>query len=148
LLVPLSHCFAHVHEALTVDQLAAYSQVSRKTLLHWFLNEGWPAPGSVIVWTKLFVAARYLTRSGRTMSAVAETVGLPSATSLRLAFKRYTGLSPKEIRKGGFGMVLRPFIASLAFRPADRPEIRYLLPAGTEPLEVSSLPELNGHYPQ
>lgn len=88
-------------EPLTVARSARQLGVDRKTLLNRLQAVGYPAPAEVRAWCRLFVAARLLERSGRTVESVALQLEFQSGSALRNLLKRHTGLSPKALRSEG-----------------------------------------------
>ena len=103
-------CLAHPVRGRTVAGLAALLGVHRKTLLNQCARDGGPAPAELIGWCRLMLAAHLLATTGQTVESVALELHYPSATALRNAMKRYTGLRAGEVmRDGGLSRVVRAF---------------------------------------
>ena len=95
----------------TVTELADSQACHAKTLRARLRRTGCPPPEQLIVWTRLFQAASLLNDPGRTVEGIAETLGFPSATSLRNQFKRYVGVAPRQVgRRGGVPMLVDVFL--------------------------------------
>src|SRR5581483_2431497 len=60
-----------------------------------------PSLAASISWSRLFVAARLLEDLHRPVGRVALHLGFASGSALRGMLKRYTGLTPGEVRCGG-----------------------------------------------
>jgi AraC-like DNA-binding protein len=103
-------CVQHPEEGRTVTGLARMLGVHRKTLLNQCTREGGPSPGELIGWCRLMLAAHLLAATGQTVEWVALELDYPSATSLRNAMKRYTGLRASDVvKRGGLAAVVRSF---------------------------------------
>src|SRR5437660_1324003 len=81
---PCAYCLMHVRSSLSVEELARAMNVNRKTLLKRFKRSGWPPPSSLIVWTKLLVAASLLEGGRYSVENAAREAGLQSSTAFRL----------------------------------------------------------------
>ena len=88
-------------EPLTVASAAKQLGVDRKTLLNRMQAVHCPSPAEMRAWCRLFVAARLLERSGRTVESVAQQLEFQSGSALRNMLKRYTGLAPNALRAEG-----------------------------------------------
>ena len=121
----LRRCLEHPGEVLTVRQLAEYFGTSRRTLLNHATREALPAPGCLIAWCRLLMAARLLEDPGRSVEQIALSLDFPTATALRNMLRRYTGLRPGEIRaRGGLPCVLNQFKQALALRRGLEPHVQ------------------------
>ncbi len=71
---------------------------------------GLPAVNKLIVWARLFHAARLLESPARTVESVALILEYPSVSALRNQLQRYAGVTPQEVReRGGLHLVLAAF---------------------------------------
>jgi AraC-like DNA-binding protein len=71
---------------------------------------GLPPVNKLIVWVRLFHAARLLDSPARTVENVALVLEYPSVSALRNQLQRYAGVTPQEVReRGGLGLVLAAF---------------------------------------
>ncbi len=103
-------CLTHPVQGRTVAGLAKLLGVHRKTLLNHCARDGGPSPAALIAWCRLMLAAHLLATTGQTVEWVALELEYPSATALRNAMKRYTGLRASEVtRDGGLARVVRAF---------------------------------------
>ena len=110
-------CVMHQPEGNTVAGLARVLGVDRKTLRNYSARFGTPAPGELIGWSRLMMAAQLLTTTGQTVEWVALELHYPSDTSLRNAMKRYTGMRARAVVKGGgLPVVVRAFKRRLRAR--------------------------------
>lgn len=62
----LLHCVEHAHRQLSVEDIAADLNVSRRSLSRWLLRAQWPSPLELIEWGRLFRASlsQWMGRSG------------------------------------------------------------------------------------
>lgn len=86
------------HEPVALHKLAASTGMHERTLRKYCEHKGFPSPQWIIGWARLLVAGFYLEEPGRTIAAVAELLGYPSACALRNQIRRYAGLSPRIAR--------------------------------------------------
>ncbi len=94
--------------------LAGALRISPRTLLRWCDRAGLPPPKRLLLWMRILLAAEFLDDPGRPFSAVAAACGYSSDSGLRLALRRFTGMSPSELReKGAFGAASNAFLAAL-----------------------------------
>jgi AraC-like DNA-binding protein len=96
----LAYCLAHPAGA-TVDGIAHALGIARRTLVSRLATAGLPGPAALITWSRLLVVAHLLEDPARSVDQVAEAIGFPSSTSLRVTCKRYTGLRPLDLRSHG-----------------------------------------------
>jgi AraC-like DNA-binding protein len=107
-------CLENGRRALSVEDVADALAVHRKTLVHRLTGARLPPPSAIIAWCRLVVAARLMEDPGRSVEQVALILDFPSGTSLRNMMKRYTGLTPGEVREnGGARCVLHAFKRAL-----------------------------------
>lgn len=122
----VAYCLEYAHAKTTTDDVARHLGVHRKTLVHRCRVAGLPAPGALLVWVRLMVAASMLEAPGRLVEDVAEALSLRSPSVLRNAFKRYTGRRATELREaGGLAAVIAAFRHPKAYgREAGRRRTR------------------------
>ena len=94
----LDYCLRNSSSPLTVERVARALGVHRKTLVVRCASAGAPPPGTLITWCRLLAAALALEEPGRSVEQVAHSLEFPSGTALRNLFKRYTGMTPMEVR--------------------------------------------------
>lgn len=110
----VEHCLVNPEESHTVARVARAMGVDRKTLLNRCATEGAPAPGTIIAWCLLLLAAALLAPPGVTVERVAIRLNFPSATAFRNMLKRHTGLRPRDLRgEHGIDQVLAQFATRL-----------------------------------
>lgn len=103
-------CLADPLRGRTVGGLASLLGVNRRTLLNQCARAGGPPPAELIGWCRLMMAAHLLATAGQTVERVALELEYPSATALRNAMKRYTGLRAGQVaRDGGLAAVAAAF---------------------------------------
>lgn len=116
----LRYCLEHARQALSVADVASALGVHRKTLVDRLAGASLPTPSAMIAWCRLTLAARMLEDPGRSVEQVALLLDFSSGTALRNMLKRYTGLSPREVREnGGLQCVLHAFRRTLAAPPTQ-----------------------------
>jgi AraC-like DNA-binding protein len=104
----------HAERAPTVSDVARALGVHRKTLVNRLRSAKLPPPSSLIGWCRLFIAARLLEDSLRTVEQVAHELDFPSGAALRNMLRRYTGLRPQDVREaGGLACMLEAFRRSI-----------------------------------
>jgi transcriptional regulator GlxA family with amidase domain len=127
----LSFCVSYPHKAHTVNEVAEALGLSRKTFVNYSARTRMLPPAELLAWSRLCLAAYYLTHSMMTVEAIALQLDFASCTALRNMMKRYTALRAKEVRaQGGLSCVLRRFEAALA---AHRARIAARSPTATSP---------------
>ncbi len=105
----------HSHEPLTVDAVARALGLHRKTLAERCSLSGSLPPQLMLGWCRLLAAAVLLEDRGRLVDHVALELYFASGTAFRNMLKRYTGLSPAELRaKGAITELSRRFRRALA----------------------------------
>ena len=102
----------HAHEDLQVPDLARAVRMSPRALSRELRTRGLPAPRHLLLWGRLFQAARMLDAAGATVEEVAFRLGYATGASLGRAFREQTGVSPTELagREGGVDLVLSSFV--------------------------------------
>ena len=94
----VEYCLTNPEQAHSVDGVARALGVNRKTLVNHCRAEHFPAPGAVVAWCLILLAAGMLAARGVTVERIALQLNFPSATALRNMLKRYTGRRPAELR--------------------------------------------------
>ncbi|WP_207391559.1 helix-turn-helix domain-containing protein [Streptomonospora litoralis] len=94
----LSWAQEHLHEPLTVADLAHRAAVSQATLHRRFRAEVGTTPLAWLTTERVALACRLIERGEVRMAAVARASGLGSAANLRTRMRRSTGLSPAAYR--------------------------------------------------
>ena len=113
----LEYCLRGATTALSTKQLAAALGVPRSTLNRRFKRAGLLSPGSLLMWTRLFLAAQLLERGERTVEDIAKSLRFDSVVSFRRVVRRLARLRPAEIRmNGGIQAILPQFLEALANR--------------------------------
>ncbi|GAB2926698.1 cupin domain-containing protein [Nonomuraea fastidiosa] len=85
--------------AWTVSELAGVSAVSRSTLAARFKRVVGRGPLEYLTGWRIELAAGRLRHGGATMESIAREVGYASVSALSNAFKRVTGLAPRDYRR-------------------------------------------------
>lgn len=89
-----------LHEGdASAASIARQMGISRQTLFRWLKDEGTDY-SSVVNSLRCYLAKQYLQGSGVSLSEVAYLVGFSEGASFTRAFKRWTGITPSEYRKG------------------------------------------------
>lgn len=111
----IRYALEHARQAVTVADAAAALGVHRKTLVDRLATAGLPTPSAMIAWCRLTLAAQMLEDPARSVEQIALLLDFSSAAALRNMLKRYTGLSPREVREnGGLRCVLHALRQTLA----------------------------------
>lgn len=87
--------------AWTVAELAGVAAVSRSTLAARFKQAVGQGPMDYLTGWRIELAADRLRRGDETVAVIAREVGYGSEGALSNAFKRVTGASPRDYRRGG-----------------------------------------------
>lgn len=112
----------HAHDNSRVPQLAQAFGMSPATLNAHLRGARLPTAGRILVWARLFRAARLLEQPGRTVEGVALRLGYASAAAFRRALKRCTGITPSGLTaSGGIRAVLESFLRRELAGDATRP---------------------------
>ena len=91
----------HAHEALTVDAVARALGLHRKTLAERCMLSRSLPPQLMLGWCRMMAAAVLLEDRGRLVDHIALELDFASGTAFRNMLKRYTGLTPAELRAHG-----------------------------------------------
>lgn len=125
----LSAASSIVAEGGQGKDLAKTLHITPRTLTRWCRKAGLPPPKRLLAWMRILLAAEFLDDPGRPVSAVALACGYAADSSLRLALRRFTGLTPTELReRGAFAAASEAFLAAL--EEARAPRQRYRAPSG------------------
>ena len=110
----ITTCLQYGHAEFSVDDLARFLGVHRKTLATRCRMAGLPTPAALTVWLRLMQAATLLDVPGRRVEDVAEALGYRKGNVLRNALKRYTGRRATELRTAEGGALVQLLAAFLA----------------------------------
>ena len=111
----LHWAIAHAEDCPQVPDLARAMRLSPRTLSRELRSRGLPSPRHLLLWGRLFQAARMLEGSDVTVEEVAFRLGYATAASLGRAFREQLGLAPSDLRheEKGIHRVMDAFIHSL-----------------------------------
>ncbi len=102
----------HAMEGPNVGDLAAALGRSPETLGRELRGRNLPPLRRLLLWGRLFHAARLLVADDRSVESVALRLGYSSRTALARALRRETGFPPTEVvRRGGVSCVLEGFLS-------------------------------------
>lgn len=120
----LSAAASIVSEGGQGQDLADELRITPRTLSRWCRRAGLPPPKRLLAWMRILQAAEFLDDPDRPVSAVAAACGYAADSSLRLALRRFTGLTPTEMREqGAFAAASGGFLEALD--EARAPKKRY-----------------------
>lgn len=88
----------HPGEDLSVDTLARRASMSPRNFFRVFVREVRMTPGRFVERVRVEAARRLLEESSRAVPQIAEACGFGSPETLRVAFRRTLGVSPKAYR--------------------------------------------------
>jgi LacI family transcriptional regulator len=94
----LRFIWEHAHEPISVKDLVTVAAMSRRGLHKAFLEQLGRTPGQELQRVRIDRAKRLLAESSHKLEVLAEMCGYQSANSFCVAFKRATGMSPKQYR--------------------------------------------------
>ncbi|MCX8091934.1 MAG: DNA-binding transcriptional regulator [Verrucomicrobiae bacterium] len=94
----LRFIWEHSHEPISVKDLVTVAAMSRRGLHKAFLEHLGRTPGQELQRVRIDHAKRLLAESSHKLEVLAEMCGYQSANSFCVAFKRATGMSPKQYR--------------------------------------------------
>ena len=89
----------HCHEPIGVNDLAKAASMSVRNFHQAFVGNLGRSPGNELHRIRIERAKKLLSDSNEKMDAIAEMCGYESGNSFWVAFKRSTGMSPKEYQK-------------------------------------------------
>jgi len=90
---------ANLHRALTVDALAAQARMSARSFARQFRAQTGTTPHRWLVHQRLLLAQNWLETTDDSVDRIAERVGLQTAATLRLHFRRTFKTSPTAYRR-------------------------------------------------
>jgi len=90
--------FAHFHEPIDIDRLAAKVGMSPRNFARRFKAATGEAPLAYIHRLRINSARHYLESAHRSVREVGQSVGYEDAAFFRQLFRRYSGTSPREYR--------------------------------------------------
>ena len=93
------HIRQHYREKLYLSEIAEPLGVSESHLSHIFHQETGVSIQEYIVRTRIERASNMLRFSQESLSAISDYVGFPSQSYFGAAFKKYTGMTPREYRR-------------------------------------------------
>jgi AraC-like DNA-binding protein len=108
----LEYFFRHARTPPSVGGAAAALQVHRKTLALHCARAGLPSPSALCCWARLILTSHRLEDPGRTTEHGAIEMGFPSGSAFRNMLRRYTGLSPQDLRDRGGSMCLAEMLTT------------------------------------
>jgi AraC-like DNA-binding protein len=98
----------HPDRVTTVRALANAMSLSRNTLFNRCEEANYLSPAELLMWTRLALVAYLMETTGCSVETIANKLAYSSATALRNAMKRYTGLRPSQVRDaGGLACLIR-----------------------------------------
>jgi AraC-like DNA-binding protein len=110
----LAACAELAADAGLARDVAARFGASRRTLVRMAERAALPAPRRLMVWMRVLLAASLLDECSRSGAEVARGCGFASDSGLRRVVGKYTGMSPKELRRrGAFRTAANRFVADL-----------------------------------
>jgi AraC-like DNA-binding protein len=89
------------HGPVSMTRLAAATRMHERTLRKYCDGANLPSPQWIVGWARLLVAAYYLDEPGRTIHSIAELLEFPSAVALANHVRRYTQMTPSNVRAQG-----------------------------------------------
>jgi AraC-like DNA-binding protein len=89
------------HRSLAPADAASLYHAHTNTLRQHLRGAGLPPVNKMIIWARLFHAAHLLAEPARSVESVAFALDFASATALRNELRRYAGMTPAEVRRGG-----------------------------------------------
>ncbi len=112
----LQYCIRNVQAELTASCVASALGISRKTLDRRLVRSLMPTAMRLIGWSRLLVSGHLLEKEECRADWIALEVGFEAGSPFRNMLKRYTGLTPSEVRqRGGFPCVLSAFENALVY---------------------------------
>lgn len=97
----LKMALRNAHQPLTTATLATAAGMHERSLRKYCEDARIPSPQWIIGWARLLMAGHFLDEPGRTIIQVAELLRYPSSCALRNQIRRYSGLSPRQLRVQG-----------------------------------------------
>jgi transcriptional regulator GlxA family with amidase domain len=106
----------HIADALSIEQLAKASAVSRRTFSRLFAKHAKVTPSAFVEQVRVDAARKLLEETDAPLKTVAFNCGFHSATHMRTTFSRRLNITPKAYRERFRGV---PAEAHRAFDPAS-----------------------------
>ncbi|MFN2397826.1 MAG: helix-turn-helix domain-containing protein [Gemmatimonadaceae bacterium] len=120
----VQYCLKNARLKLTVANVAEAIGIRRQAVDKRLRKAGMPSAAKVIVWCRLLQAASLMRFLKLSIERIAIKLGFGSAAGLRNALKRYTGLTPSEVRgRGGMECVLCEFSKVVGTGTIKFPEV-------------------------
>lgn len=94
-----NYIMSHIHNPITVSEIAAYLNIDRSHLSRIFKQETGMSPKQYITDLKLDIAAQNLKKSGITVKEAADSVGYIHQTEFSKAFQKRFGILPSHWKK-------------------------------------------------
>jgi AraC-like DNA-binding protein len=91
----------HAEDAPNAEQMAEALALTPAALARARHDRRLPTPSRLLLWGRLFRAARLLDNPDRSVESAAFRLGYSSASALGRAFRRETGFRPSELRTRG-----------------------------------------------
>lgn len=113
-------CLRRARSAVTVESIARELGIHRRTLVSHFAAAHLPSPSTFVSWCRILHAAHLLMDTGRSVEATALMLDFGSGTALRNMLRRYTGLTPSQVRAhGGHRYVLELLLECIMATPSS-----------------------------
>lgn len=100
----LEYVERHLGEPVTVDDLAVLAHLERTYFTRLFASHFGVPPAKFVLQRRIERAKRLLWETGDTLESIAAALGFADGFHLSKAFKRLTGISPREFRRQPRGM--------------------------------------------
>lgn len=94
----LRYLFDNIHKPISVEDLVRVAGMSRRSLHEAFISHIGRPPGAELHRMRLERAKRMLLDTEEKVEAIASACGYQSGNSFWVAFKQYTGVSPREFQ--------------------------------------------------
>jgi transcriptional regulator GlxA family with amidase domain len=106
----------HLHENLTIEQIASQVNMSSRNFLHVFGREFHIPPGEYLDRVRVEAARKRLEDTDETVEGVATAVGFMSGSTMRRAFLRVLDVTPSDYRARFRPQMLRSNVRSVEER--------------------------------
>jgi len=121
----IDYCLRRSNRVPSIDTVARVVGVHRKTLAVHCARAHLPSPSALLCWKRLILVSQRLEDPGRSTERAAQDAGFPSASAFRNMLRRYTGLSPTDVReRGGSVCLIDLFVARLSGRSSATRAVR------------------------
>jgi len=108
----------HLHEPVTIAELAGRAAMSARTFARRFVQETGTTPQRWLTGQRILLAQQLLEESDATVDLVAERSGFGNATVLRHHFRAWRATTPHAYRRQFRDPAGRPALSRAAMRPA------------------------------